>query len=119
MRRYRTYDEYLDEVLKDPEDAAMYLTVAAEYDDPPYLLQALASVARAHGLSAMAKRISLSRMGLYKSLSRAGNPQLKTFMGILKAAGLQLAFNPIARKTRGGGRGLRRRRAARALTRGA
>lgn len=119
MRRYRTYDEYLDEVLRDPTDAAMYLTAAAEYNDPPFLLDALASVARAHGLSAMAKRISLSRMGLYKSLSRSGNPQLKTFMGILKAAGIQLAFNPIAQKNRRNSGGIRRRRADRTLARGA
>lgn len=92
MRRYRPYEEYLDEVLKDPEHAAGYLNAVLEEDDPELLLLAIGDVARAHGMSKFAKKASLSRVGLYKSLSRKGNPGLQTFLGILKASGLRLSF---------------------------
>ena len=96
MRRiYRSHDDYLNERLKDPKEAALYLNAAAEENDPKLLLAALAQVARAHGVSRMAKRVSLSRMGMYKSVSRNGNPQFKTFLGILNASGLQISFKPL------------------------
>jgi len=96
MRKYRTHDEYLTESLKDPNEAALYLNTAAEENDPALLLVALAQVAKAHGVTHMAKRVSLSRMGLYKTLSKKGNPEFKTFFSILKASGLQLAFKPMS-----------------------
>ena len=94
MRHYRSHDDYLKEALKDPKEAAHYLNAAVEENDPALLLAALADVARAHGASRMAKKASLSRMGLHKTLSKKGNPEFKTFFGILKASGLQMAFKP-------------------------
>jgi len=94
MRKLQTHDEYLTEVLKDPKEAALYLNAAAEEDDPALLLVALAQVAKAHGVSRMAKRTSLTRMGVYKSLSKNGNPGFKTFIKLLDASGLQLTFRP-------------------------
>ena len=95
MRKYRTHESYLIESLKDPNEAALYLTAAAEENDPAFLLVALADVAKAHGVTRMSKRVSLSRMGIYKTLSKKGNPEFKTFWAILKASGLQLAFKPL------------------------
>jgi probable addiction module antidote protein len=95
MRKYRTNEEFLVQSLKDPKEAALYLNAAADENDPALLLVALAQVARAHGVATMAKRVSLSRMGLYKTLSKNGNPEFKTFLGLLKASGLQLAFKPL------------------------
>src|SRR5689334_12029141 len=94
MRRYRSHSDYLKEALKDPKEAARYLNAVLEENDPALLLAALADVARAHGASRMAKKASLSRMGLHKTLSKRGNPEFKTFMNILKASGLQLSFRP-------------------------
>lgn len=94
MKKYRTHDEYLKESLKDPKEAALYLNAAAEEGDPALLLVALGQVARAHGVSRMAKRIALSRLGLYKTLSKKGNPEFRTLLSILKAAGVQLLFKP-------------------------
>ena len=94
MKKYRTHDEYLKEALKDPKEAALYLNAAAEEKDPALLLVALGQVARAHGVSRMAKRIALSRLGLYKTLSKKGNPEFRTLLNILKAAGIQLFFRP-------------------------
>jgi probable addiction module antidote protein len=96
MRKYRTHDEYLVQSLKDPKEAALYLNAAADENDPSLLLVALAQVAKAHGVTHMAKRVSISRMGLYKTLSKKGNPEFKTFFSIVKASGLQLTFKPMA-----------------------
>jgi probable addiction module antidote protein len=96
MRKYRTHDEYLVHSLKDPKEAALYLNAAAEENDPALLLAALSDVARAHGVSTMARRMSFTRMGLYKTLSKKGNPGFKTFLSILKASGIQLTFKPLA-----------------------
>ena len=94
MRKHQTYDEYLIETLKDPDEAALYLNAVVEENDPALLLVALAQVAKAHGHSRMARRISISRMGLYKSLSKNGNPEFKTFVKLIAASGLQLFFKP-------------------------
>lgn len=94
MTRYRTFDEYIGERLKDPKKAALYLTAAAEENDPVLMLDALAQVARAHGVSRLAKKISISRMGLYKSVSKNGNPSFRTLLGILRASGLRMTFEP-------------------------
>ena len=95
-RSVRSHDDYLNGALKDPKEAALYLNAAAEENDPELILSALAQVAKAHGVSRMAKRVSLSRMGLYKTLSRKGNPEFKTFVGILNDSGLQMSFKPAA-----------------------
>lgn len=94
MRKLRTFDSYLDESLKDAKEAALYLTACAEEDDPVLLLDGLMRVAKVHGISKMAKRGSMTRMGLYKTLSKKGNPEFKTLLAILNASGIQLAFVP-------------------------
>ncbi|HBB67381.1 MAG: putative addiction module antidote protein [Elusimicrobia bacterium GWA2_56_46] len=94
MKNYRTHDDYLNKALKDPKEAALYMNAAVEENDPALMLAVLAQVVRAHGISKMAKKISLSRAGVYKTLSKKGNPELKTFMGILSASGLEMSFKP-------------------------
>ncbi|MFI5363371.1 MAG: addiction module antidote protein [Elusimicrobiota bacterium] len=94
MRTYRTHEEYLNEVLQDPKEAALYLNAALEENDAPLLLVALAQVAQAHGMSKTAKKASMSRAGVYKSLSKNGNPEFKTFLNLLKASGLRMSFKP-------------------------
>ncbi len=94
MRTYRSNDDYMDEELKDPKEAALYLNAAMEENDPALLLVALAQVARAHGATKTAKKASMSRAGLYKSLSKKGNPGIKTFMSLLNASGLRMSFKP-------------------------
>ena len=58
------------------------------------LIVVLAQLVKAHGVTRTAKKVSLSRAGIYKTLSKHGNPELKTFMGILKATGLEMSFKP-------------------------
>ncbi len=95
-RKFRTHAEYLVETLKDPNEAALYLNAVLEEDDRDLLMVALADVARAHGLSKLAKRSHVSRMGLYKLLSKHKNPGLKTFLAILEASGITIQFKPRA-----------------------
>lgn len=95
MKTYRSHDDYLLTALKDPKEAARYLNAAAEENDQALILAALAQVAKARGLSRTAKMAALSRMGLYKTLSKNGNPEFKTFLGVLRASGLQMSFRPL------------------------
>ena len=94
MRTYRSHDDYLNKALKDPKEAARYLNAVTQENDPALILAALAQVARAHGMSKMAKKTSFSRMWLYKMLSKKGNPEFKTFLGVLNVSGLRMSFKP-------------------------
>ena len=51
---------------------------------------ALGAIARAQGMTRIAKETGLNREGLYKTLSGEGNPELDTLLKVIKAVGLQL-----------------------------
>ena len=90
---------HLLEWLKDPANAAAYVEAAIEEGDPAGLLQALRNVAEARGgIARIAEKTGLNREALYRTLSRRGNPQLKSLAAILDAAGLRLSVTPAARK---------------------
>lgn len=87
------------ELKADPELAVEYLKAAMEsLDDPDDRaagLLALRTVAEAYGgLSAIALEAGISREALYRSLSPAGNPTLKTLLAVLKAVGMRLSVEP-------------------------
>jgi probable addiction module antidote protein len=94
MRKYRKYENYLDNALKDPERAASYLNTAMEEGSIEVLLLAVADIARSYGMSHISKKADLQREGLYKMLSKKGNPELKSFLSILNASGITLHFQP-------------------------
>lgn len=79
--------EYLDS----DERIAGYLDAAFEDGDPVLIKAAIADVARAKGMSSVAKEAGISRAGLYKALGETGNPTLEALLGILKAMGVRLA----------------------------
>ncbi len=87
----RPYKAGLLEDLKDPKEAAEYLTVALEDDSPDVFLVALRNVAEAHGMKKLAKGAELSRESMYRMLSDQGNPQLSSLTSILHELGLRLA----------------------------
>ncbi len=78
--------------LKTEEDIALYwdacLDEAAE--DPAFITAALATIAKAHGMTALARETGLTREGLYKALSPDGNPEFATVMKVIRALGLHL-----------------------------
>ena len=83
--------------LKSDEDVALYLEACLEEDpgDGSLVRAALGDIARARGMAQLARDTGLSREGLYKALSREGNPEFSTVMRVIQALGLKLqAVNP-------------------------
>ena len=78
------------EHLKTDADRAAYLEAALEGGDPSLVAAALGDIARARGMSGIAKQTGLGRESLYKSLSPDGNPEIATVLKVLKALGLRL-----------------------------
>ncbi|MCX8905272.1 addiction module antidote protein [Vibrio parahaemolyticus] len=85
-----TFDpaEYLDS----PEAIQAYLDEAAQTCEPAFIADALGVVARAKGMSDIAKQAGLSRETLYRTLSTKGNPNLKTLIPIINALGVTLTL---------------------------
>jgi probable addiction module antidote protein len=67
-----------------------YLEAALEDGDAAVIAAALGDVARARGMTDVARRAGLGRESLYKALSPGGNPELSTILRVLKALGLRL-----------------------------
>ena len=78
--------DYLDS----PEDIAAYLEAAFEDGDPALITHALGVVARAKGMSQLARDAGVTREALYKALTADGDPKLSTFVGVMKALGMRL-----------------------------
>lgn len=81
--------------LNSAEAIAAYLDAYLEDSTPEELRNALATVARSHGISGLARRSGVSRPGIYKSLGRDGNPSFETIRSILSAMGLKLTVEPV------------------------
>lgn len=90
MARTKTRRWDAAEHLKSDADRAAYLEAALEDGDPALVAAALGDIARAIGMSGVAKRTGLGRESLYKSLSPDGNPEIATVLKVLKAIGLRL-----------------------------
>lgn len=92
MTRARDYEEHLDEVLQDDEEALAYLNAALADDDPDVFLLALRDVARTRsgGIAALADAAHLNREHLYRMLSERGNPELRSLGALLDALGFRL-----------------------------
>jgi probable addiction module antidote protein len=78
------------EHLETEEDIALYLEAALEDGDPGLVAAALGDIARAKGMSEIARETSLGRESLYKALSPEGNPEFATVLKVVKALGLRL-----------------------------
>jgi probable addiction module antidote protein len=72
------------------EDITAYLEAALQDGDPQIVAAALGDIARAKGMSQIAREAGLGRESLYKSLSPSGNPELATILKVISALGLQL-----------------------------
>lgn len=80
--------------LKTKEDMAAYLACALEEGDAALIATALGDIARAQGMTKVAKRTGLGRESLYKTLSRRGNPELATVLKVFSSVGLKLKAVP-------------------------
>lgn len=93
--RHVSHDETVVDMLKaDPDFADEYLAAALDEADLPgghaALLAALRHIAQAQGMSAVAERAGIPRESLYRALSDKGNPTVKTFLAVVRGAGLRL-----------------------------
>lgn len=81
------------EYIQDSED--IFYTIKAAFEEDPgdgsLIRSALKDIARAQGMSKLAKDTGLGRESLYKTLSSKGNPSFETMQKILKALGFRLA----------------------------
>lgn len=78
--------------LKTDEDIAAYLDACFEEagDDAAFITHALGVVAKAKGMTQLAKQTGLGRESLYKALSGEGNPSFATILKVLRALGVQI-----------------------------
>ena len=86
--------------LKTEEDIEYYLAAIAEDNDPTLMAHALGAVARARGMSQLARDTGISRMGLIKALSAEGNPSFATITKVLNALGYRIDIVPKANPRR-------------------
>lgn len=79
------------EFLRDEGDMTSYLAAAFEEGDADLIRSALNDVARARGMTTLARDTGLTRETLYKALGDKGNPTLTTLLAISKALGVKLS----------------------------
>lgn len=94
--QFRRFDPA--DYLEDIEDVAAYLQIALEdsADDPNAVPRALGVIARSGNMSELARRVGMSRDGLYKALSGDRNPTWSTVLKVCEALGLKLTFHAVA-----------------------
>ena len=93
MTKFAPFDAA--DYLADEETIAEYLTAALEDPNPDLFLIAVRDVARARGMTQLAKDTGLGREGLYKALTPGAKPRYDTVMKIMHALGVKLTAAPI------------------------
>jgi probable addiction module antidote protein len=83
--------DYLD----DEETIAEYLSAALEDPNPDVFLAAIRDVARARGMTQLAKDAGLGRESLYKALTPGAKPRYDTMLKLLHALGVKLSATPV------------------------
>lgn len=84
--------EYLDS----PESIQAYIDEAVATGDAAFISQSLGVVAKAKGMTELADETGLSRETLYRTLSKRGNPNLKTLLAITSALGVSVKLGSPA-----------------------
>lgn len=88
------YDYDPAAALENEAAIAVFLADALETGDATYIAKALGVVARAKGMTELARATGLSREQLYRSFSEQGNPTLKTMLSVMRALGVELTVRP-------------------------
>lgn len=93
---FKPYDSA--EHLNSLEDIGYDLEAVLEEagDDPAFITHALGVIARAQNFSELARKVGISREGLYKALSEEGNPSFATIYKVAHALELKLEFRVVA-----------------------
>ena len=82
------------EYLKSEKDIAAYLDAALEVGDPALIRHALNVIARARGMTQIARDSGVTRESLYRALAENGNPEFTTVLKVVHALGLRLRTRP-------------------------
>ncbi|EFK11532.1 putative addiction module antidote protein [delta proteobacterium NaphS2] len=81
--------------LKSSADIAEYLRQALEEGDPGELAAALGHIAKARGMTEIAKASGIKREALYKALRPDAKPRFDTIQRVFKALGVKLTAEPV------------------------
>lgn len=86
--------------LRTPEEMSAYLQACMEEanGDAAFVAKAIGDIARAQGMSQIARKTGLSRESLYKALSGERNPEFSTILKLMDALGLELRPQPARAK---------------------
>lgn len=92
MAKTKTYRYDTAEHLRTPEERALYLEACLEQanGDAAFIAQALGNIAKAKGMSQVARDTGLSRESLYKALSGERSPGFDTILRVIDALGMKL-----------------------------
>ena len=88
MKKAKRWDA--SEYLETEADIAAYLNAALEDGDTSVIAATLGEIARAKGMTQLAKETGITRDGLYKALSPTGNPSFDTVQKVVKVFRLKL-----------------------------
>lgn len=94
MAKTKTKPYETSEYLETEDDMAAYLQAALDDGDPAIVIHALGNIARARGMSQIARQTGLRRESLYKALSPEGNPEFATVLKVVQALGIELHAEP-------------------------
>ncbi len=96
VSKTRTVAYDVSEQLRTPEEMAAYLDawLVEAPDDAAGIARALGDIARAKGMTQVARDAGLSRESLYKALGENGNPSFATILKVARALGVQLHAQP-------------------------
>ena len=92
VEKFSHYDPA--DYLETEEDIRLYLEACQEEGDPELVAAALGDIARARNMTQLAKKVGMTRAGLYKALSAEGNPSFATVSKVAKALGLKITVHP-------------------------
>lgn len=95
MNKIQTRPFNAHNYLHSEQDIEMYLQVVLEDGDPSLLAAALGDIARARGMTQLAKDTGLSRESLYKSLSGERAPSSDTLFKVMHALGFKFTMQPL------------------------
>src|SRR5688572_24524073 len=90
MAKTKTLPWDAAEHLNTEEEMAAYLEAALEEGEPSLVAAVLGDIARARGMSQLARDTGLGRESLYKALSPSGNPEFSTVLKVIQALGIRL-----------------------------
>lgn len=93
ITKTKTFD--VAEFLEDEVTIAEYLNIALEDPNPEMLLLAVRNIARARGMTQLARDTGLGRESLYKALSEGAKPRYDTILKVVRALGVKLHAEPL------------------------